>query len=114
MQGDAPVKDHPRWPGYLASLTRNGYFKDSIQGSAQYKELLTEAAQAFMQPQPEQQSEGAGPTPAQIISAILEQPVQPELFKVTLHVDLHCWESAVCDLIPWVGGAAPFGSSVYL
>lgn len=83
-QGGPAVQDHPRWPGYLASLTRNGYFKDSIQGSAQYKELLTEAAQAFMEAQPEQQSAGAGPTPAQSITAILEQPARPELYKVTL------------------------------
>lgn len=80
-QGGPAVQDHPRWPGYLASLTRNGYFKDSIQGSAQYKELLTEAAQAFMEAQPEQQSAGAGPTPAQSITAILEQPARPELYK---------------------------------
>lgn len=84
MREEAAVQDHPRWPGYLASLTKNGYFKGSKVGSAQYKELMTEAAQLFMQTQAQQPTRGAvAATPAQSIAAILEQPVQPELFKVT-------------------------------
>lgn len=81
-QVDAAGQDNPRWPGYLASLTRNGYFKGNIPGSAQHKELMTTALHSFMQSQAQQQSAGPTAAPAQSIVAILQEPVQPELFKV--------------------------------
>ena len=80
----ADAQDNPRWQGYLASLTKNGYFKENIPGSAQYKELMTKASQAFMQTQAQQQSAGHTAAPAQSIATILQQPVQAELFKVIL------------------------------
>ena len=83
-QVDATAQDNPQWQGYLASLTKNGYFKGNIPGSAQYKELMTEASQAFMQTQAQQQSAGLTAAPAQSIATILQQPVQAELFKVTV------------------------------
>lgn len=81
----AAAKDNPQWQGYLASLTKNGYFKENIPGSAQYKELMTEASQTFIQTQAQQPLAGLTAAPAQCIATILQQPVQAELFKVIDH-----------------------------
>lgn len=94
-QVDAAAQDNTKWQGYLASLTKNGYFKGNIPGSAQYKELMIEASQAFMQSQAKQQSAGLTAAPAQSIAALLQQPVQAELFKVIV-----C-RSCILDLVYW-------------
>lgn len=84
MQTDTAVlQDNPRWAAFKASLIKNSFFKGNIAGSAQYKELLTEAAQSFMRSQKQQEAVEATDGPAESIASILQQPICPEQFKVT-------------------------------
>ena len=78
----ADLQDNPQWAAFKASLTKNGYFKGNIAGSAQYKELLAEAAQSFMHSQEQHQAIEATEAPAETIASILQQLMCPEQFKV--------------------------------
>ncbi|KAA6422714.1 MAG: SGT1 isoform 1 [Trebouxia sp. A1-2] len=75
------LKGNPQWAAFKASLAKNGYFRGNIPGSAQYKELLAEAVQAYAQSEAYQQSVNAAPGPGEAIAAILQQPVDRDQFK---------------------------------
>ncbi len=76
------MKDNPQWAAYKASLARNGYFRGNIPGSAQYKELLAEAVQAFGQSKAYRQSANAAAGPGEAIASILQQPIDRDQFEV--------------------------------
>lgn len=46
---NAPVTCYPQWKGFIKSLTRNGYFKGEMEGSALYKDLINSAETFFRQ-----------------------------------------------------------------
>lgn len=46
---NAPVSCNPQWKGFMESLTRNGYFRGEMEGSALYKDLLNSAENYFKQ-----------------------------------------------------------------
>ncbi|KAL0030851.1 hypothetical protein WJX77_009624 [Trebouxia sp. C0004] len=75
------LKGNPQWAAYKASLAKNGYFRDNIPGSVQYKELLAEAVQAFGQSQAYQQSVNASAGPGEAIAAMLQQPIESDQFE---------------------------------
>ncbi len=75
------LKDNPQWAAYKASLAKNGYFRGNIPGSAQYKELLAEAVQAFGQSEAYQRSANAAAQPGEAIAAILQQPIDRDQFQ---------------------------------
>ncbi len=76
------LKGNPQWVAFKASLAKNGYFRGNIPGSAQYKEMLAEAVQAFGQSEAYQQSANATAGPGEAIAAILQQPIDRDQFQV--------------------------------
>lgn len=46
---NAPVSCNPQWKGFIQSLTRNGYFRGEMEGSALYKDLINSAENFFKQ-----------------------------------------------------------------
>ncbi|XP_077586025.1 protein ecdysoneless homolog [Stigmatopora nigra] len=46
---DSPVSCNPQWKGFLQSLKTNGYFKEEMEGSAHYRELMSSAENFFKQ-----------------------------------------------------------------
>ena len=44
---DVPPSKDPSWEKFLASLSRNGYFRDEMVGSARYKALLVSAVREY-------------------------------------------------------------------
>lgn len=53
-----------------------------MPGSAQYKELLAEAVQAFGRSKAYQESANAAAGPGEAIAAILQQPIDRHQFQV--------------------------------
>ncbi|XP_042560945.1 protein ecdysoneless homolog [Clupea harengus] len=46
---DAPASCNPQWKSFLESLKKNDYFRGELEGSKQYKELMTSAENVFKQ-----------------------------------------------------------------
>ncbi|XP_015230095.1 PREDICTED: protein ecdysoneless homolog [Cyprinodon variegatus] len=46
---DAPIGCNPQWKSFMESLKKNGYFRDQLEGSSLYKELLRSAEIFFKQ-----------------------------------------------------------------
>ncbi|KAK9959479.1 hypothetical protein ABG768_009603 [Culter alburnus] len=46
---ETQVSSNPLWRGFLDSLKKNGYFKDELEGSARYRDLMTSAENFFRQ-----------------------------------------------------------------
>ncbi|XP_041645684.1 protein ecdysoneless homolog [Cheilinus undulatus] len=46
---DSPISCNPQWKGFMGSLKRNGYFRDELEGSARFKELVKSAENFFKQ-----------------------------------------------------------------
>ncbi|XP_008319832.1 protein ecdysoneless homolog [Cynoglossus semilaevis] len=46
---DAPVSCNPQWKGFLGSLKSNGYFREELEGSARWRELMRSAENFFRQ-----------------------------------------------------------------
>ncbi|XP_037128547.1 protein ecdysoneless homolog [Syngnathus acus] len=46
---DSSVSCNPEWKGFLQSLKRNGYFRDELEGSARFRQLMTSAENFFKQ-----------------------------------------------------------------
>ncbi|XP_062863623.1 protein ecdysoneless homolog isoform X2 [Trichomycterus rosablanca] len=44
---ESPVSTNPLWRGFLDSLKRNGYFREELEGSLRYRELMTSAEDFF-------------------------------------------------------------------
>ena len=80
------LNNNPQWAAYKASLDKNGFFKGNIPGSAQYKQLLSEAVQSFAQNEAYQQAAEAAAAPAEAIFALLQQPTKSEQFQVCCEV----------------------------
>lgn len=98
----AALDESPLWAAYKASLTRNGYFRGNIPGSAQYKQLLAEAQQSFAQNEAFQQAAEAAAAPAEAITALLQQPADLDSFQV-----LHCLHAGLdtCQRTPCCVGS---------
>ncbi|XP_051935704.1 protein ecdysoneless homolog [Hippocampus zosterae] len=47
--GDSSVSCNPQWKGFLQSLKSNGYFREEIEGSARFRQLMTSAENFFQQ-----------------------------------------------------------------
>ncbi|XP_057704617.1 protein ecdysoneless homolog [Corythoichthys intestinalis] len=48
-EDDSLVSCNPQWKRFLQSLKSNGYFREEIEGSAHYRELMTSAENFFKQ-----------------------------------------------------------------
>ncbi|BDA41334.1 probable protein ecdysoneless homolog [Coccomyxa sp. Obi] len=72
------VADNPSWRAYKSSLERNGYFKDNIPGSQQYRELMQAALQSFAASEAYKRSTAALAAPILRMQEILARPISKE------------------------------------